>query len=436
MNDSGSLFVDAGRWPFLMVLSRIAMSIGVGLLVGLEREHSQKTGVRTFALVSLLGCLGGLMGNLFAGIALAFVALIVTWMNYRQMVLERKLALTTTTGMICVGFSAVLFGQGHLFTPAVTGIVTAALLAWKDPISRFALGLTDRELRSAILLAILSFVILPVLPDHPVDPWGLVEPRSNWASVIVIAGLGFVNYILLKIFGPRGMEITAFLGGLVNSRKVVVELAMRLRELGEIVAPSVYRGIMLATGAMLIRNVLIVVLLATQAAKWCAAPFLAMIATSAVLWRLAPAAAVHPSEGTTRALPLESPFRLTAALKFGLVFLGLNVVGGLAQREFGESSFYFVSAAGGLLSSASSIAAAATLINHHEISVATGVNGVILASLTSILINIPLIQKMTDDASLRGRTCRALIVVAGAGAAGVAINYLLQIVMPRWLGGG
>src|SRR6202012_2974262 len=101
---------------------------------------------------------------------------------------------------------------------------------------------------SAILLAILTLVIFPVLPSQTVDPWGLIEPQSNWASVIIIAGIGFVNYILMKLLGPRGMEITAFFGGLVNSRKVVVELTTRLKQLGEAVLPSVYRGIMVATG--------------------------------------------------------------------------------------------------------------------------------------------------------------------------------------------
>jgi uncharacterized membrane protein (DUF4010 family) len=75
------------------------------------------------------------------------------------------------------------------------------------------LGLREAEISSAILLAILSFVIYPVLPDHPVDPWGLIEPRSTWATVILIAALGFVNYLLWKAYGSRGSEITGFLGG-------------------------------------------------------------------------------------------------------------------------------------------------------------------------------------------------------------------------------
>ena len=80
--------------------------------------------------------------------------------------------------LLIVGFAGVLCGQGHTFTPVAVAIITAALLAWKQPISGFAVGLSDLELRSAILLAILSFIIYPVLPTRAIDPWGLIEPQD------------------------------------------------------------------------------------------------------------------------------------------------------------------------------------------------------------------------------------------------------------------
>jgi uncharacterized membrane protein (DUF4010 family) len=410
-------------WPFEIVLLRLGMSVAMGIFIGLEREHSQKTGVRTFSMVALLGCMGGLMGNLFSALALFFVALIIVGMNYKEMVRNEKLVLTTSAAVAVVGFVGVLFGQGHVFTPAVAGVITAALLAWKRPIAQFALGLSDQELRSAVLLAILTVVILPVLPARPVDPWGLIEPRSNWLSVIIIAALGFVNYVLMKLLGARGMEITAFFGGLVNSRKVIVELATRLREVGPGLLPSVQQGVLLATGAMIIRNALIVAILALPAIPYCLIPLSAMLLVNTFFWWRGHIA--QPQTGETPTLVLESPFKLSAALKFGLVFLILNVVGALAQRNFGSASFYFVSVAGGLLSSASSIASAATLISHHELTFMTGVNGIILSSLTSILANIPLIRSLTKEAELRGKICFALIVIALAGLIACGPNYFL-----------
>jgi uncharacterized membrane protein (DUF4010 family) len=363
---------------------------------------------------------------------MCFVAMIVVLMNWRQMVLQKQLVLTTSTALAIVGFAGILCGQGHIFTPVVVSVVTAALLAWKQPISGFVSGLSDSELRSAILLAVLTFVIFPVLPSHPVDPWGLIEPQSNWAGVIIIAAIGFINYILMKLLGPRGMEITAFFGGLVNSRKVVVELTSRLQQVGTVLSPSVYRGIMLATGAMVLRNGLIVLVLASQAVTALAIPLTLMLLISAVLWRRYPA---QPRSGEMFALSLESPFKLSAALKFGLIFLALNVAGALAQRNFGTASFYSVSIVGGLLSSASSIASAATLIAHHEISLMTGVNGIILSSLTSILINVPVVRSMTKDASFNRRVCLGLAFVAAVGLVGVGLDEMISIFAPRFLTG-
>lgn len=420
--DSPELWQQLARWPFVPVLSRLGMAVALGFFIGLEREHSQKTGVRTFGLTALFCCLAGLMGTTYAIFALVFVTIGVLGMNYREMVKTRKLALTTSSGFVVVAFAGVLFGQGHVFTPTVAGILTAALLAWKQPISRFAGVVSERELRSAILLAILTFVVFPVLPAHPVDPWGLIEPRSNWASVVIIAGIGFVNYILMRLLGARGLEITAFFGGLVNSRKVIVELGTRLGEIGPSLMGSVQRGIMLATGAMLIRNGLIVGALASRAVSRCFIPLLLMLLASAVLWRRTPMA---PNGGNRHpTLHVESPFRLTAALKFGFVFLVLNVAGALAQRHFGTASFYFVSIAGGLLSSASSIAAAAALMAHHEITIDAGVNGIVLSTLTSVLANIPLVQNLMPEKRVRRRINFGLMKIAATGLAGVLLNVL------------
>jgi len=424
--EAPDIFGQVTHWPIVPVLARTALAVSMGVFIGLEREHSRKTGVRTFALVSMLGCLAGFMGGFFPLIAMAFVGMLVVGMNYREMVRHGKLVLTTSAAIMIVGFAGVLFGQGHVFTPAVAGVTTAALLAWKYPISRFAGALSDTELRSAILLAILTIIILPVLPSHPVDPWGLVEPRSNWVSVVIIAGMGFVNYILMKLLGARGMEITAFFGGLVNSRKIIVELGTRLGEVGRSMMASVERGILLATGAMIIRNFLIVAILALPAAKYCAIPLGVMLIVNMLIWWRVPAPRLDEADSSAGLL-LESPFKLSSALKFGLMFTILNVVGALAQRNFGSASFYFVSIAGGIFSSASSIASAATLVSQGELPVATGVNGIILSSLTSILANIPFVRGLMKEDDLRNKVCVSLMIIAAVGLLAGFGNFFLMI---------
>jgi uncharacterized membrane protein (DUF4010 family) len=418
-------FVDhPEQWPFLPVLERLGMAVGIGLFIGLEREFSGKMGARTFALTAVLTCLAGLAGPQFIWIAMAIVALTIVLINVRRLKKHDQLATTTSISFTIVAFCGILFGAGHVYTPALAGIITAALLTWKRPINSFVSGLTQGEVRSAILLAFLSLIILPVLPSHPIDPWQLIDPRSNWASVVIIAGIGFINYILLRILGPRGMEITAFFGGLINSRKVIVEFMTRLQHNSAALLPIVYRGVMLAMAAMALRNFVVVAALAhdRDAVLRCLLPLGLMFLMSALLWWL------HPLDDATHApgpLSLESPFSLSAALKFGLVFLFLNVVGALAERHFGSGSFYFVSAAGGLLSSGSAIASSATLISHRELSPATGINGVVLSSLTSVLVNIPLLRRLSLDPAYRKRVTWGLVLIVAGGLAGAGADIAL-----------
>jgi len=238
---------------------------------------------------------------------------------------------------------------------------------------------------------------------------------------VLIAGIGFINYILMRWLGERGMEITAFFGGLVNSRKVVVELASRFQELGAGFQVTFQRGILLATTAILIRNAIIVALLAPRAMLPASIPAGLMFATGMFLL-----CRTYRTTQTTRrtALELESPFKLPAALKFGVVFLMLNVVGALAQRQFGSNSFYFVSMAGGLLSSASSIASAANLASRGEISVVTGANGILLSSIVSILVNIPLLRSMDRNGPGWKKPGMGLAWIAAAGLLGMVVNHL------------
>lgn len=414
-------------WPPLDSLYRLGLALGVGLFVGIEREwRGKEAGLRTFGFAALLGGMGGLLGDQYALLCVAMLGFLIVILNVQSIRSNLGTELTTSAALLVTGMCGVLCGKGHTITPAAVGVVTAGFLAWKERLATFSHKLTAEELRSEILLAILAFAIYPVLPNRAIDPWNLINPREAFVTVIVIATIGLINYILLKIFGPKGMEITAFFGGLVNSRKVIVELTSRLQTVGGSLLASVYRGIMLATTSMLLRNLLIVVIFASSATVYCLIPFGLMLFTSAVLWwRTAGTHALVEGENT-QPLDLQSPFRLSAALKFALVFLSLNVAGALLQRQFGSASFYVVSLLGGFLSSASAIAAAATLMTSGEIPINTGVNGIIIASLTSILINIPLIRAMSKDAAFKRHVYVSLVMVVVAGLMGVAANEILR----------
>ncbi len=453
------------HYPFPPTLERLVLALALGLVVGLERERrSKEAGLRTFAFVTLLGALGGLQGESYTLAALALVGVLAVFLNLQSLRSRQVAELTTSAALFLMAFAGVLCGQGHRLTPSALAVGTAALLTWKRPLAGFSQALSETELRSAITLAILAFVIYPALPLGKVDRWDLLDLRGALIIVILIAGIGFANYVLLKLYGARGVELTGFLGGLVNSTVTVSEMAVRVRETGGALADVAYRGVMLATVAMLLRNAILLALLAPAALLVAWLPFTLMLVAGAVLalYRVgavansrAPvavslagtlvavdrgAAGAEPggagvadgagdggaggADGAGEASPpppdlrLESPFSIRSALQLGLLFVGLQVAGTLAQRTLGEMGFYSVSVVGGLLSSSSAVASAAALAAQHTISPWVAGTGALLASLVSALVNWPLIARLSHSAELKRRTAWALCALAGLGVAG------------------
>jgi uncharacterized membrane protein (DUF4010 family) len=173
---------------------KVAITLALGLLVGFEREWSNKdTGARTFAMTALLGLLGSLLGPNLLLLGGAAVLILIVFANLRSLQVGKKLEATTSVALLLILMLGVLVGQGHLFTPVACSILVAMLLSLKPQFWAFAGGLTQQEVRSAIMLALLGFVIWPLLPDRFVDPWQLFQPREAWITVVVIACLGFMN---------------------------------------------------------------------------------------------------------------------------------------------------------------------------------------------------------------------------------------------------
>ena len=419
--------LPAADWPYLPSLQRVVLALAIGLFVGFERQRRHKeAGVRTFAFVALTGVLGGLIGDNFAILALSLVGLLVTLLNLAVLRANGAAELTTSAALIVTGFAGVLVGQGHTLVPTAVAVITTALLAWKEPLAGFSLDLSEAEVRSAVLLAILAIVVYPALPRGAVDPYGLFQPRAAWTTVILIAGIGFINYILWKIYGERGITITGFLGGLVNSTVTVGELAGRVRQGGPSVTPVAYQGIVLATAAMLTRNAFLVALLALPALKASGMAFLLMLAATALFaWISTSRGKIDADHGVK--LTLQSPFSLTSALKYGAIFLALQIGGELAQRRFGEWGLYATSVFGGLVSSASAVAAAATLAANGAVSAQTAGISAVIASIMSVFSNWPLVMRARDG----GLTRRLSIVLVITILLGV-VGLLGQRYWLRW----
>ncbi|WP_043458970.1 MgtC/SapB family protein [Azohydromonas australica] len=424
--------LPTAEWPYLQILVRLALSLALGLLIGLERERRGKeAGLRTFGFICLLGALGGSLGTAFSLLVLALVGLLVVFLNLQTLRAGEGTELTTSAAMLVTGMAGVLCGQGHTISPAAVMVIATALLAWKERLAGFSMGLTEGELRSALLLAILAIVIYPALPRGAVDPWHLVEPRAAWVTVILIAAIGFVNYVLWKLYGDRGTELSGFLGGLVNSNFTVIELSSRVQQAPQAFVQPAYRGILLATSAMLLRNASLLLIFAPLVLLGSLPTFALMLFTSTalVLWSHRRGQAPRPASPAT--LKLELPFSLPQALKYGVVFLVLHVLGGLTQRQFGNLGFYAVSVLGGLMSSASAVAAAATLASQGSLSPSVAATGAVLASFTSLVFSLTFVLRTRHAPLIRG-LATAMLCVALAGVAGLLVADAVQPWLTQW----
>ena len=229
----------------LAAIQNFAIAILIGALIGIEREKRRDTevtigGIRTFVLLATLGAVGGYLSQRFDTIwpLLAIVTLggATVVAGFLIDADERKgpVGLITELAAIVV---TVLAGLATLGQPALAvclGIVVAALLAYKQPLH----GLIDKigwdDLFAGLRLLIASFIILPLLPDHTVDPWDALNPRTLWLLVVMISGLSMIGYVATRWLGPgRGTVITGLTGGLVSSTAATLAFSRQSKESGD-----------------------------------------------------------------------------------------------------------------------------------------------------------------------------------------------------------
>lgn len=400
-------------FPPADVAERIVVAAGCGLIVGLEREWAHKElGVRTFTIVSLFGALSSLVSGGF--VIAAFVGVIALIASSQLTRMRRGEATETTTSAALMATFALgaLAGEGHIFSPPMAVILMTLFLSMKPQLSRFAVGLSQEEVRGAVLLALIAFVIYPVLPDRFVDPWQLFNPREAWLIIVVISTIGFVNYVLLRFFSSRGLYYTAIFGGLVNSTAAIAELSTLLRDSGEDVGDMAIAVNLLTIVSMFARNLALLSIFSHRAGALAAFPILAMAALAATI-----AARKWRADTTAAPLRIGSPLELRKVVSFGLLFLVIQVASALGQRAVGTTGLVMVSALGGLASSASSTAAAASLASHGRIDPLHAAACAMAASIASLFANLPIIYRQFGRAPFVRRLVMLSMLVCLPGAA-------------------
>jgi uncharacterized membrane protein (DUF4010 family) len=222
-----------------LLIAKLGLALAIGLLVGLERgwrergapDRSRTAGIRTYGLAGLLGGVTAALDAatvspfvLVAGI-LAFTA-VLAWYKSREAAHDRDFSVTGVIAGMLVFTLGAMAVAGDYRAAAAGGAALAAVLASREALHGLLRRLTWVELRSALVLAAMTAIILPLLPDRTIDPWGGLNPFEIWFFTVLAAAISFFGYVAVKMLGEaRGLVVSAVAGALVSSTAVTVALA-------------------------------------------------------------------------------------------------------------------------------------------------------------------------------------------------------------------
>jgi uncharacterized membrane protein (DUF4010 family) len=289
----------------------------------------------------------------------------------------------------------------------------AAVLAYKQPLHGLVQRLDREDVYAGLRLLIATFIVLPLLSDDPVDPWGALRPRSLWMLVLLISALSLVGYVATRLLGARrGIPLTGITGGLVSSTAVTLAFARQSREPAYAdAAPALASGILFAWAVMFVRVVVEVLVVNRSLLAAVLVPFatMALTAAAAALYLRSRARADNPAAG----VPLKNPFSLRAAAKFAAFFALVLLVVKLMQTYAPGHGVYFVAALAGTTDVDAITLSMAQYARTGSSEVA--VQAITVAALTNTVVKTAMVSVLAD-ARLRRPILVAAALVLGAGA--------------------
>ena len=414
----------------LSLVLTFAVSAAIGLLVGLERERkpSAKAGVRTFTLIALLGSLAALLSEatesawaLGAGAVAVTGALVAAYLQDRETVRDDS-GTTTVMAALVVFFLGGINYYGYR-TPAVAlGVGVTVLLYFKAEIEGFSHKLTGQDVRSMLQFAVLTAVILPLLPDRPFGPYGVLNPFQIWLMVVLVAAVSLSGYVAWRLtLGRHGLMLTGVLGGLVSSTATTLGYARQVAA-GSQTLPAAVLVILLANATMLVRVLFLVGVVAPAAL-----PSALVVVVPALLVSLAGVAWRWKSVDTAPANGEEAfrnPTQLGTALGFGAAYAVVLLFSAWANDVLGAGGVLALAAASGLTDVDAITLSSMQMLNREALSEQTALTAVAVA-VASNLVFKTVTASAAGGPVLRGPVMRAFGAVLVGLAAGVAALHAL-----------
>jgi uncharacterized membrane protein (DUF4010 family) len=318
-----------------------------------------------------------------------------------------------------VGLLGVLVGYERYFQSTSIAIITVLVLAERERLHGYVDSLSDQELRDSLMLGALVFILYPILPSEPIDPYDAVVLQDVLLFAIFVLLIQFASYVsMAQLGGSRGLALTGLLAGGANSLAAAGVLA-RLAEQSRDAVTAASFALLLATTTMILRNVGIAVALAFPLLWSLLGPTLAMglvtLGGAALVWR----------EGDTAEefdIALDSPFSFRAAGKFSGAYVGILLLSVFGETVAGEAGLYATAYAGGLVSSAAVAVTATTVFNTGAAGADAAAGMVVLGIVASLSSKIALVEWVNDD--MRYSAALPMVLVGLVGLVGLVAVLL------------
>ena len=367
------------------------VAVAIGLLLGFERERSHhrtlSAGSRSFALLSLMGAAAAAFGLWVVIAGLAGVGTLMALAYFRTSGDDPG---TTTEIAALVAY---LLGALAYTQPAVAvalAVVVVVLLLSKNRIHRFARDIvTEVELEDAVKFFVVAFVVLPLLPDRPMGPYGVLNPAKVWLLVVLLTGIGWVGYIGVRALGPkRGLLVTGLAGGFVSASATTASMGRLSRTAVGLRAPlasalaaslGTFLQLLIVIGyvdAGLLRRLWLPVVAAA----------LVLVGVAAIVYR----GAGRDQPDAASDVPAGRPFALRPALILAAVLVSALLVGRWGAAVLGPQGAVLASFAAGLADAHAGSIAAASLAAQGDITVNTALAAIAAALGSNLLVKIAL----------------------------------------------
>ena len=397
--------MEGGWFHASGLLASLAVAVGLGLLIGLQREWVQEriAGIRTFPLVALLGGLSGAIAEAYGGwvigaALLGCVALLI-FSNLAQLRVdpEEGVGLTTEFALLVTFAIGVAVLIGHRLEATVCAGTVMVLLQGKTKLHEWVQRFGEGEVREISRLVLFALVILPLLPNRAMGYLGVINPFKIWLMVVLIVGISLVAYLAAKFIGGRkGAVLSGVLGGLISSTATTAGVARRSRS-----APKTSRVgaliVMIATAIVFVRVMVEILIAGGVAGQPMLAPFAVILAWSLVVtWGMGRFA----KDGERAGGDQEAPSEFKAAVVFALLYVGVLLGVAYAKEHLGDAGLYAVAAISGLTDMDAITLSTAELVGKGHIDAGQGWRLILLGGLANLVFKAGMVAVLAHRSML------------------------------------